>query len=191
MTMRFAMTLGLVVVAGCNRPQPPTEPTSLLVSVHTEADMAALWDASEAVLRDHLFRIDRRDRSGRTMNTYPETSQQPMEFWRRDVATAYDFAEAALRTVRRTAEVQFSEEPPPTKLTITVKVVKERFHTIERQTNDPAAGLQAFSTRIPTTTGRSFDETDAYWTAEGRDGAMENRLGERIVAAYHKLTAAE
>lgn len=209
-------TVALLVLAGCQRPIPPTEPTQARLVLADEAESDRAWEACQAVLRDYRFRLDRVDRRAGIITTLPETSQSFFEFWRHDVDTPFDFAEATLRTVRRTAVVEwvadesgnnafgnnafgdnafgdkaFGDNAPADHAidlatmgnngdqtpVMRVAVLRETFATPERQFNSTAASLRVFGTSLPGVRGEPFllDSND-YWIADGRDGAMEARL---------------
>lgn len=172
--------------AGCLAPKPAPLAQPLVIEAGNEAEFEALWEAAIDVLRRHRFRIDREDLRARVITTYPETSQQWFEFWRHDVDTGRDLAEAQLHTVRRSVTVRLVEDrTPPQEYRLEVAVLKERQHAPERQVTNAAAALRAFSPEVPTTQGRRVDpEQDIYWTEEGRDPAMEARLAALIAEEY-------
>ncbi len=71
-----------------------------------QANFEAIWLATQNVLSDHYFQIDRRDRRAGLVSTYPMTGQYVTEFWRSDSVTAGDLAESMLQTIRRQASVR-------------------------------------------------------------------------------------
>lgn len=178
----LVVALAVVALAGCHRPVQPTELTAQRVLVADEPGEDRLWEAAQEVLRRHRFPLDRVDRRRGMIATMPVTSQSFFEFWRHDVDTAFDLAEALLRTVRRSAVVQLDRHPESGEATVTVTVRRETFATPERQFNSSAASLRVFGDELPGVQGeRLLTREDDYWIDDGRDEAMERRLLERIM----------
>lgn len=179
-TLRWPMlvaAVALTLAGGCQRPIQPDGPTRSVVRAGGDEEFRALWEACQAVLRHHRFKIDRKDLRAGLITTFPQTSQTFLEFWRHDVDTPYDLAESAMRTVRRSVTMQISEPQDGSEYSLDVTVHKEYRHATERQINNAAAALRIFSDDLPTAVGRKFDPaTDITWTPAGRDGAMERRL---------------
>ncbi len=178
----IAVAVG-VMCAGCAQPAREGDPIRQVVATPTDEDRDALWSAAEDVLRENRFDIALVDRREGTISTKPTTSEHFFEFWRHDVATPYDFLEASLRTVRRSAVVKIEGTEGQTELT--VKVERERFATPERQFNNSVAAFQMFREELPAEqTGRALTPADDYWIDAGRDLAMEQYLLNRIVKRW-------
>ena len=184
--------LVLVCLGGCAAPRVAVELTQTRVVLSDEAAFAYLWDASQDVLRAHLFQIDRKDLRAGVITTFPETSQSVLEFWRHDVATPYDLLESTLHTIRRQVKIQIVPViPPPVDgpdgmlsgdFRLVVEVSKQRFHLAERQISNAAAALRLFGESTPMTQGSlSARASDRYWTPAGRDPAMEQYLLDKIL----------
>lgn len=174
--------LAFVALAGCHRPIQPTEPTAQRVVLNDDADQDRLWEAAQEVLRRHRLPLDRVDRRSGSITTMPVTSQGFFEFWRHDVDTSFDLAEASLRTVRRSAVVQVDRQAETPEANVTVTVRRETFATPERQFNSSAASLRVFGDDLPGVQGeRRLTREDDYWIDDGRDAAMERRLLEHIL----------
>ncbi|MHC4063695.1 MAG: hypothetical protein ACYSUQ_04535 [Planctomycetota bacterium] len=182
--MRRVLAIGAVALfaAGCHRPLQPGEPTAQQAYVADEAGFDRLWASCQEVLRRHRFRLDRVDRRSGTITTLPETSQSFFEFWRHDVDTAFDLMEATMRTVRRKATVQVDREAADPTTRVAVTVQRETFATPERQFNSSAAALRVFGEELPGVSGEPYlSRADDYWIDDGRDGAMEQRMLDRIL----------
>ncbi len=187
----FIAAMG-ILWSGCRAQTPASEPCTLTLQTVQADDTERLWEATLAVLRSNRFQIDRKDRQAGVITTFPETSQNWFEFWRHDVATSYDWAEASLQTTRRWVQVQIKPAHDGHESTVDVQVHKERFHTPERQVTNAAAALQIYGSRVPLTTGRRFKpETDNEWTDQGRDGVMEHVLLTRILDQYNATSSAK
>jgi hypothetical protein len=176
-----ALTALLLLAAwtGCERPIPPEGPT---IATVTEEDLEPLWEAALAVLRKHDFQPDRQDRVMGVIETLPTTSKQWGEFWRQDVADAYDVAEASMHTTQRKATVRIVRGPDGP--TVEVQVDVYRLAEPESQITSSSSALQAFSGALPTTEGRVArdDQDRRRWVHLGRDAQMETRLLARILS---------
>lgn len=178
----FAAAVVLTLAGACQQPVQPDGPTRSVVQAADDEQFHRLWEACQAVLRRHRFKIDRKDLRAGLITTLPQTSQTFLEFWRHDVDTPYDLAESSMRTVRRSVTMQISEPQDGGEYSLDVTVHKEYQHTTERQINNAAAALRIFSADLPTAAGKQFDPaTDITWTSAGRDGAMERRLADLVL----------
>jgi hypothetical protein len=182
MARRLPPSLTLLWLCGCQAPPVSPAPERHTVPLLNEEQRQALWTASLDVLRSRLFEIDRSDLRAGVITTRPETSQDIVEFWRRDVATRYDLLEASMHTVRRWVEVRILTATDNHPEELQVAVYKERYNTIERQVTSSAGGLRVFDPDVPSTLGRRYRPLeDAYWTPVGRDSALESRLMQEIL----------
>ena len=177
----IALVAGLLLLesaAACHRPELPAEPTASEIS---KEELDAHWNAALAVLRRHDFTPDRQDRAQGVITTLPTTSMQWGEAWRRDVATEYDYAHASLHTTQRQVTVRFVHGP---QWTLQVQVDIYRLSADESQITTASSAMQAFSGVLPTTEGgNQFGSTeDKHWVPLGRDGALESRLLDSILA---------
>jgi hypothetical protein len=183
MARLLVVILVLVALPGCHRPPAPVELTEYAVTLAGADEYDALFDVCLDALREQGFQPDRLDRRQGVITTFPITSQQYFEFWRRDVATAYDLMEASLATIRRRVEIRFDggAEAPDQKLVVTVQ--RERLSTPDRQYNSSAAAYRVFGRVLPSTTGKTIvPARDDVWVPLGRDEALERRLLDAITA---------
>jgi len=177
--MLAAVVCGAVLASGCVRPEPPQEPTAAQVE---DPDLVALWDAALSVLSRLELTPNRQDRANGVIETFPVTSQQVWEFWRRDVADPYSLAAANLQSIQRQATVRFLRADDGGPWRIDVRVEVTRIHVPERQMTATSAALGLYSAVLPTTEGLMLEQAGSR-TAEplGRDGAMERFILERIL----------
>lgn len=181
-SIRFTIAaIAFVALAGCTAPGR-TGPVAMQTFDDTSPEQRdGLWEAAQEVLREHHFQLDRVDRRAGHITTQPMTSQHFFEFWRKDVATPYDFAEASMRTVRRSVDVAVAGEGDEATIAVTVK--REFIATPERQFNSTIVALRMFGNDLPRAdTGERITEADTYWIDAGRDPAMERYLLDRITA---------
>jgi len=170
---------------GCVAPLQPLGRTAALVTVADGADFERLWEAGTRVLRKNRFQPTRQDRAAGVIQTRPSTTQSWFEFWRRDAADAYSFAEANLHTIRRTASIKMDRSQDSENYIISVRVDKERFSAPERQVTSAAGAIQMFGSQLPTRQGRLIGAAEARsWVSLGRDGPLESRLLAQIIRKY-------
>lgn len=96
-----------VLSAGCANYTTPIVPAG--PTTPAERSFETLWGGAQKVLREHYFELDRHDRRTGTITTTPLLARQPLEFWRRDAATAYDVVEGALHSIYRVALVSIRQ----------------------------------------------------------------------------------
>lgn len=70
------------------------------------AEFDAVWNASLTTLKSYQFEIDRLDRRGGRITTFPMTGKSWLEFWRKDSASPADTLESSLQTIYHQAVVQ-------------------------------------------------------------------------------------
>ena len=173
--------LALCALHGCQRPARPVQLTVQDITLSSEGEYDALFEACLDTLRAQRFKLDRVDARAGIITTFPITSQQAFEFWRKDVHTAYDLMEATLLTIRRRVEIQLLREGDALPHELVVSVYRERFSTPDRQYNTSAAAFRVYSRSLPSTAGRRIvPERDNAWLPAGRDGVLERRLIDEI-----------
>jgi hypothetical protein len=190
---------GIVLASqGCARPERRMHDVRPVSEMEVEASQAdRLWAAAEQTLRAKRYPIDRLDRRNGVITTLPELSQHWFEFWRHDVATSRDWAEASLNAMRRWVHVSLSPMPveaaegtersesPPTSIRLEVMVHLERLSVPDRQFNSSGAAFQAFGSSLPATTGAvRVTPKEEQWIPLKEDSAMANRLLAAIAERY-------
>ena len=111
----------------------------------------------------------------------PTTSMQWGEFWRQDVADSYSYGEASLHTIQRQATVRFVKNGG---WRVEVQVDVYRLSMPDSQITSASSCLQSFSGIIPDAGGTVTKGTSRRtWVHIGRDGAMEQRLLDRILVS--------
>lgn len=163
----------------CHRPVRPQEPTASAVD---ETQLDALWATALSVLQKHDFQPDRQDRAQGIITTLPVTSMQWGEAWRQDVADSYSYLESSLHTVQRKVTIRFVHD---TTWRLEVQVDVYRLCMPDSQLTSASSCLQAFSGVLPEATGTMTlrGTPRRTWVHLGRDGAMESRLLNRILAS--------
>ncbi|MCP4594419.1 MAG: hypothetical protein GY842_27120 [bacterium] len=180
---RFAvLTITIWALGGCHAPDRSVELSDQHFEVRGPEEYDALFDACLDSLRDRDFRIDRADRCGGVITTFPNTGQHFFEFWRRDVETNSDALEATMLTIRRRVKIQLQGDPQSTQRQLAVGVYREKYATPDRQYNSSASALRVFSRTLPSTSGKRLDASDDSWVPHGRDAVLEKCLTEEIAA---------
>jgi hypothetical protein len=186
----LALALILSGSIGCERPVPPEAATS--APVYGE-EIEPLWDAALSVLQKHEFQPDRQDRAAGVITTKPTTSRQWGEFWRQDVdpSDRYSMAEASLQTIQRQATVRFIKGSEGWRIEVQVDV--SRLNMPESQVTTASSAIMAFSGTLPTNEGQTIKDPKLRktWVPLGRDGAMEERLLDRILSSVARYAAEE
>jgi hypothetical protein len=146
-------------------------------------DFTPLWRACRNATVASSFTIDRADFRSGLMTTLPLVSKQFFELWRNDVATPYDLAESSLDTVRRTVRFEIRRRDDG-RFEAVPKVIKERFSLAERRITSVARFAETFTTeRVEGDRNRDragADLPDQYWSATGRDYALERHLAAAV-----------
>jgi hypothetical protein len=115
------LSLFAIVLAGCGG-QRKVEVVDKICPAGVTRE--AVFEASEAVLRDLNFSIDKDDPNAGVIITRPLAGGQFFEFWRKDNVGAFEAAESNLQSIRRRAELKVDEEGG--RLCIRCKVNVER-----------------------------------------------------------------
>ena len=170
-----------MLATGCAVPPRQSDPVQRMFPAASPEQRDDILTRSAQVLREHGFKIDRLDRRDGVVTTFPQTSQQFFEFWRKDVDTAYDWIEASMRTVRRSVTVRAYPADSGEKTQVRLTVHRETFATPERQFNNSIAAFRMFGDDLPAErTGLRVSRADDYWIDAGTDPAMETYLMDQI-----------
>jgi hypothetical protein len=180
-----ALGVLMSLTCGCQEPAAPTGPTREYVEVAGEEDFDALWDATERILEEFYFTLDRRDRNVGVITTVHETTANWFELWRPQPVPAYLWWEANMHTIQRRAEVKLRPLETQDACEVDVTVTRRQYHLEERQVDNPAAVLRMYGRGAPTQSGRMEEaEVSGYWTELGRDAFLESKLLGAIVTRY-------
>jgi hypothetical protein len=169
-----------------------TQPSYWFDQPGTEAvvstNLDALVAASEAAIRRFGFKVDRVDYRAALVTSQPLISSQFFEFWRNDVSSLEDSAEASARTTRRTIRMQINRTGEA-RFELVPKVLVERQTIAEQRITSVALYHGAFTRPNPQQRQRGSKETDEgivipsrYWYAQGRDPALEKKLADAVQA---------
>ena len=160
----------VVVMGGCE--SQLVQSTSARLELG--ADSIELWRACQEELRSRMFRIDRADRRSGVIESHPRVSSQWFELWGRDTATARDWGESSLHTVRRTVRVE-AEPMGAGGCEVVCKVVVERWSTGPTEvpgSMNAADVLQEVAERSGDSGGGARREGRGEWVLLGEDEAL-------------------
>ncbi|MCK4602216.1 MAG: hypothetical protein KAU28_07105 [Phycisphaerae bacterium] len=170
--MRVFTTLSLAVVAlsacSCRNYSTPVvrrEPTP------AERNFEALWQASQEVLGEYYFTLDRLDRRAGVITTEPITGKHFFEFWRHDAAGNFDLAEGTIQTIYRIAKVTIRPVAGGAAYQAAVEIRVERSDQLTSQVTSTSEAYDMF---ILPGAGR---ERAKYLLDYGRDELGEERGG--------------
>ena len=138
-----------------------------------------IWQLSQSELKARGFQLDRVDRRGGLIQTFPRTSGQFFEFWCHDVVTSEALLESSLHTVRRIItvemhpvadnEFQLCCNAQVERIAVANEIVSGRIRT-----KDVFGGAVG---RMPgLSTDRRAHQVPVDWVPLGRDGPLEQAI---------------
>ncbi len=174
----IAITLILGLAGGCADPSklPPSQP----VSLHN-ARLPQAMEASQEVLREMGFAVEKFDVEKGLIKTRPLSGSQFFEVWRSDNVGGYNFAEANIHSLRRTVFINIYSEGP--QLVARCDAQVQRLSMPQRQiaSVSQAAGLFTGGNinRQQLQTSPEQEET-MTWMDLGADSALETEILRRL-----------
>ncbi len=146
-----------------------------------QANFEAIWRATQNVLTDYYFQIDRRDRRAGLVSTYPMTGQYVTEFWRKDSVNLDNLTESLLQTIRRQASVRIvSDLEAPQGYSASVEVESWRSNRPQKQLTSTSQGYSLFTIAGNIAVMDTKVQLGNYDVSIGRDEALENRIASAI-----------
>jgi len=161
-----------------------------------ERNFEAVWLATQDVLRDYRFTIDRQDKRAGVITTEPLTGMQFFEFWRKDAVTPEALLAGSIQTLHRTVTVRIrpaagqAEQYEPA---VQVAVSKPYAATDVRSTSDAYSmfllpGEQdLYPSSLLGVAPPAVEEQAAR--SAGTDVKLASKLRDEIVAAAAKRLA--
>jgi hypothetical protein len=130
----------LFLLAGCPEPQSPE--ILKQVCLPNAAKLRAM-QAAEAVLSEMHFTIDKADAERGLIRTRPLPGAQFFEFWRTDSVGTLSAAEANLHSIRRSVELDITQQREEVCLSCDVKV--QRLSLPEHKVSSSSRAYEMFS----------------------------------------------
>ncbi len=180
------LSIVAVVCAGC---MPTGSPVSSPPGIADE-DFNIAWDATNEVLREYRFFIDRADRREGVITTFPMIGKHWFEFWRKDATTRQDLAEGTIQTIYRCVTVGIRRQAPQgtlraddKKYLVDVRVLTSRSDRLHPQVTSTSEAYDLFINpdmpRIAPLTGLGGPKSSGY-VSLGRDKNLEQVLQREI-----------
>ncbi len=175
----------LAALTGCGygNQVTPSEPVCLQT-----ADKGRIMEITEDVLTRMNFVVEKYDAETGFVKTKPLRAGQFFEFWRTDNAAPAAATEANLHSIRRTAQLNISEDSPEVCATCQVQI--ERLSLSEREITGMSwlAGMftESSQTRQRLTLKPEQQEGMA-WIDLGPDPALERKILTLIEKKFTKL----
>jgi hypothetical protein len=170
--------VALFLVAGCAQTQRDEIITQVCVA---GTNQTAVMEASQSTLGEMLFVIDKADARHGYIRTQPLSGAQFFELWRSDNVGGFNWAEANLHSVRRTAELNVSRQDH--KLCIGCEVRVQRLTLPQQEITSTARAYMMFSRSTSRTQSlelRPDQRKQAAWIDLGKDARLAGRILERI-----------
>jgi hypothetical protein len=170
--------VALTAIAGCCSKQCPKTPNYICAQ---GVDKQAVMNASQDVLEDMHFTIEKADTDAGYISTRPLAGAQFFEFWRSDTVGCYNFTEANLYSVTRTAEINIT--PKDGTFCVECKVDTRRLSMPSREISS-ATELPGLFTRSNSGLQKlqlsKVQKKKAVWIDMGPDPALQARILEKI-----------
>lgn len=173
------LSIVAVLCAGCI-------PSGAPVSSHPEVadeNFNAAWDASKEVLHEYHFSIDRADRRGGIITTFPMIGRHWFEFWRKDATTRRDVSEGTLQTLYRRVTINIRRQSDNKKYLVDVRVFVSRSDRLSPQVTSTSEAYDLFldpdMPRIASLTGLGGPKGSRS-VGLGRDENLEQVIQQKI-----------
>jgi len=193
----------LCVLSGCaprmeSQGQQINAPREIAASsLPSWTDKAKVMEIAEDVLTDMYFTIDKLDPNSGFIKTRPLPGAQFFEFWRSDNIGSTNWINSNLHSIRRTVEVNISQQAPPflpsqenrgVDINCVVKI--QRLSLPARQVVSSARAYEMFSRSSPALQTLQLNpeqERKMAWIDLGTDTELETEILKRIENKYENL----
>ena len=181
----LATIMLLAGLTGCGNQNlvTPSEPVCLQT-----ADKGRIMEITEDVLTGMNFVVEKYDVETGFVKTKPLRGAQAFEFWRTDNAAPADAAEANLHSIRRTAQLNISEDRGEVCATCEVQI--ERLSLSDREITGMSwlAGMFTDSSRSSQRlTLKPEQQEGMAWIDLGPDAALERKILTLIEKKFTQL----
>ncbi|MBN2020603.1 MAG: hypothetical protein JW749_10320 [Sedimentisphaerales bacterium] len=136
----------------------------------------AIMTAAERVLAEMHFTVKKSDTEAGLIRTYPLPGSQSFEFWRSDSVGSFNQAEADLHSIRRTVEMNITEQAG--ELCINCTASTQRL-SIDDDSQGSASNVE-IRRSIQRVRDSHRQKTNITWTGLGRDAQLETEIIKRI-----------
>ena len=177
-TLSFAACAVLWIFGGCGKQQQFETVEQICVGDLNKAEVMRM---AEDVLGEMHFSVAKSDSEQGLIRTRPLAGAQFFEFWRKDNVGAFNRAEANLHSIRRTVEVDVSQEEG--RLCVGCNVSVQRLNLPERLLRGRGQSYDMLSVSGPDLQKLKLDEEQRRlmtWVDLGRDELLETEILKRI-----------
>ncbi len=184
-SLLFMVCAVLWVLGGCGKQQQFETVEQICVG---DLNKAWVMRMAEDVLGEMHFRVAKSDSEQGLIRTRPLAGAQFFEFWRKDNVGAFNRAEANLHSIRRTVEVDVSQEEG--RLCVGCNVSVQRLNLPERVLRGRGQSYEIFSASSPSVQRLKLDAEQRRlmaWVDLGRDELLETEILKRIEKKIARL----
>ena len=177
-SLSFMVCAILWVLGGCGKQQQFETVEQICVG---DLNKARVMRMTEDVLGEMHFSVAKSDSEQGLIRTRPLAGAQFFEFWRKDNVGAFNRAEANLHSIRRTVEVDVSQEEG--RLCIGCNVSVQRLNLPERLLRGRGQSYDMLSVSSPSVQKLKLDAEQRRlmtWVDLGRDELLETEILKRI-----------
>lgn len=172
----LSSVLCLLSFAGCAQNKYATTIDRLCP---TTANKAQVMSVAEQVLAEMHFDIEKYDVNAGYIRTTPLSGGQSLEFWRTDNVGAFNQTEADLQSLRRTVEINISEQIG--QLCINCTATTQRLSLPQSQIATDQQTVMAYQQQNARYFKSNRDQKlTQTWTDLGRDNQLETEILKRI-----------
>ena len=147
----------------------------------TDTSKLTAMQQAEGVLGEMHFAIDKADVEEGYIRTRPLAGAQAFEFWRSDNVGAFNSAEANLHSIRRTVEVNVSQQAE--KLCIGCNVKTQKLSLPESQISSSSQAYSMFSRSCPSIQNLVLNpaqKSGMCWVDLGQDDRLATEILKHI-----------
>lgn len=162
-----------VFLAGCAADKYTQTQDKLCVQAISKAEAMT---AAEQVLAGMQFEIEKLDTEAGYIRTQPLAGAQTFEFWRGDNVGSFNRAEADLHSIRRTVELNVSEQAG--ELCVNCNATSQRLSVAGEQTAERSYRAMSGQTSIQKISREQ--KGNMTWLDLGRDSQLETEILKRI-----------
>jgi len=183
----WSLVFGLLL-SGCARQQQyevATEPFCV-----TGLEKIAVMKAAEDVLAEMHFTIEKADANSGLIRTGPLSGAQFFEFWRSDNVGAFNSAEANLHSIRRTIELNITQQDE--KLCLGCNARVQRLSLPEQQVSSSSHAYQLFSLSNASLQKLKLNpqqKAGMAWVDLGQDKHLATEILKRIESALQQANS--
>jgi protease II len=177
-SLLFLACVSVIPFAGCAEQQQFKGIEQISIA---NQDVQKVMQAAEDVLGKMHFTIAKADVEQGLIRTRPLPGSQFFEFWRSDNVGSFNFSEANLHSLRRTVELDITQEQG--QISVACKTKTERLNIPQRDVTSTSQVYRMFtesSSSMQRLELTSEQKKSMAWVNLGRDKRLETEILNRI-----------